>query len=414
MISFKPRHLRAFLAVARTGSIARAGEIVSRVPSSITHAIQEIESDLGVQLFERHVTGMHMTEFGRVLRVHTENIFVELNAARSAMQSLAGATRLNVNGPIFTLGIGRQRLLVFTELMKTRHMGAVARQFGISQPAVSLALREVEQGVGRPLMVRTSSGLVPNALGERLSLHLRRVLVEMTRAEEEMAQLQQGIVGQVSVGTLSLGRSWLLPQAIVRMGRTHPDIKVSTSEGSFEHLTTLLRAAEIDLIVGGLRSQDQLEGLVARPVVRSSIVLLGRRGHPCCDAIRKEGWPALERAHWVLPHHDTWTRSALEAALAQQGLPAPKIAVETTDVTITRALLASSDLITASSPYVFKEEIAAGDLAILPLDPGVEPRDIGVLMRSDGIPTVACRLLLAAVTATGAAHYAPPATHMQT
>lgn len=402
MIPFQPRHLRAFLAVARTGSIARAGEIVSRVPSAISHAIQEIESDLGVQLFERHVTGMYLTEFGEVLRAHAENIFVELDTARTAMQGLAGATLLHAGGPIFTLGIGRQRLLVFAELMKTRHMGAVARQFGISQPAVSLALREVEQGIGQSLAVRTPQGLVPNALGERLSLHLRRVFVEMARAQEDMAQLQQGIVGQVAVGTLSLGRSWLLPQAIVRMARDHPDIRISTSEGSFEHLTTLLRTAEIDFIVGGLRAKDQLEGLAVRPVVCSGIVLLGRRGHPCCDAIKKESWRALERAHWVLPHHDTWTRSALEAALSQQGLAPPKIAVETTDVTITRALLMSSDLITASSPYVFKDEIGAGDLAVLPLDPGIAPRDIGVVMRGDGITTVAGRLLLAALTAVGA------------
>lgn len=402
MVSFQPRHLRAFLAVAHGGSVARAGEVVSRVQSAITHAVRELETDLGVQLFERHARGMQPTEFGRMLQAHAEAIFAELDAARGAMQRLAGGARLNANAPIFTLSIGKQRLLVFVELMKAGHMGAVAREFGISQSAVSQALREVERGVGQALARRSPAGVAPNAMGQRLVLHLRRVLVEMARAQEAIGYLRQGVVGQVAVGTLSLGRSWLLPEAIVRMARAHPDIRVSTSEGSFEHLTTLLRTGEIDFIVGGLRSQNQLEGLVARPVVRSAIVLLGRRGHPLHEILAREGWAAMERARWVLPPHDTWTRSALEAALAQRGQGAARVAVETADVVITRALLNTSDLITASSPHLFRDEIRSGELLILPLDPGAEPRDIGVVTRREGVATVAGRLLLAALTAVGA------------
>ncbi len=402
MISFNPRHLRTFLAVARAGSIARAGESVPRVKSAITHAIRELESDLNVPLFERHPLGMRLTEFGHVLCARTEGIFMELDAARTAMQRTSGARRLNPNAPIFTLGIGRQRLLVFTELMKTCHMGAVARQFGVSQPAVSLALREVEQGVGQALVERVPLGVTPNALGRQLALHLRRVLSEMARAEEEIAYLRSGIAGQVVVGTLSLGRNWLLPQAIVRMARVHPGIKVSTIESDHEHLTTLLRTAEIDCIVGGLRPQNTLDGLIARPLIRSGIVLLGRRGHPCCEVLPVEGWPALEKAHWVLPHHGTWTRTTLEGVLAQRGLSPPRIAVETADVTLTRALLQGSDLVTAASPYLFRDEIQSGELAVLPLRPGATPRDIGVVTRADGTDTVASRLLITALTTVGA------------
>ena len=66
MVFFQPRHLRAFLAVVHGGSVAHAGEEISRVQSAITHAVRGLETDLGVQLFERHARGMQPTEFGRM------------------------------------------------------------------------------------------------------------------------------------------------------------------------------------------------------------------------------------------------------------------------------------------------------------------------------------------------------------
>lgn len=407
MIPFNPRHLKVFVAVARAGSVAGAVERIARVQSAITRSIQELEADLKVPLFERRPQGMRLTEFGDVLLARADAVFAELDQARQALAAQCGPQRFHPNAPIFTLAIGRQRLLVFVELMKQRHMGAVAEQFGLSQPAVSLALREVEQGVGMPLATRGPAGIVPNAAGEALAFHLRRALAEMVRAQEEIVSRQQGLSGRVVVGTLSLARGWLLPQAIVRTTRAHPKIKVATIEGSFEHLASLLHAGEIDFILGGLRPHEEMAGFVSRPVLSSGIVLLARRGHPLCDALAIEGWPGLAGARWVLPPRGTWTRSSLEAALAGQQLASADVVVETADHLITRALVLGSDLVTAASPHLFQGEIASGELAVLPLTPGSEPRDIGIVMRANGSLTVAGRLLMDAVaTATGADPFA--------
>ncbi len=406
-IGFNPRHLKVFVAVARAGSVAGAVERIARVQSAITRSIQELEADLQVALFERRPQGMRLTEFGSVLLARAEGVFAELEQARQALAALWEGQRWNPNAPIFTLAIGRQRLLVFVDLMKQRHMGTVAERFGLSQPAVSLALREVEQGVGVPLASRGAAGIVPNAAGEALAFHLRRALAEMARAQEEIVSRQQGMTGRVVVGTLSLGRGWLLPQAIIRTTRAHPRIRVSTIEGSFEHLASLLHAGEIDFILGGLRPHEQTAGFVSRPVLRSGIVLLARRGHPLCEALAHEGWPGLEGARWVLPPRGTWTRSSLEAALSDQQLGPAEVVVETADNVITRSLVASSDLLTAASPHLFKDEIASGQLAVLPLVPGSEPRDIGVVLRANGTLTVAGRLLMEAVLTASDAD--PPA-----
>lgn len=391
-----PRHLRAFVSVARTGSVARAAEQGHRVQSAISHSVRQLEAELGVALFERRARGMLLTEFGRVLLLRAENGFRELEAARQAFAILCTKRRWNAHAPIFMLGIGRQRLLVFLDLMKQCHMGAVARRFGISQSAVSQALREVEQGLAVQLVTRLPAGISPNPLGERLALHLQRALAELAKVEEEIASRLQGITGHVVAGTLSLGRNRLLPRAIIDVTQAHPGITVSTIEGSFEHLATLLRAAEIDFILGGLRPPEHMGGLVARPVAASAITLIARRGHPYRASMSAGGWHGLQSARWVLPKKGTWTRMALESVLAAQ-LTAPQVVVETADLTIMRALLLGSDLITAASPQLFEDEIEAGDLVELPLQLSAEPQAIGIMQAAAGTPTVAARLLMDAI-----------------
>lgn len=396
MLQLNPRHLKVFLAVARTGSVARAAETVSRVQSAITRAIQELEADLSVPLFERRAQGMRLTAFGDALRPRVQAVFDEMEAARAAIGALCGAGAWNPGAPIFSLGIGRQRLQVFAELLKQGHMGAVAHQFGVTPSAVSLALREVEQGIGVPLVARLPTGMVANPVGECLGLHLRRALAEMARAEDDIASVRQGVTGQVVVGTLSLGRNWLLPQAMLRVATTHPRIHMATEEGSFEHLATLLRAGEIDFILGGLRPQHELVDLRTRSLMRSGIVLLARQGHPLVQAGPRA---ALEGTRWVLPHRGTWTRSALETFLQERGDTAPQVVVETADTTLTRALVAGSELVTAASPHLFRTEAAAGDLVVLPQRPEGALRDIGIVTRAGGTASVAASVLIEAVLA---------------
>ena len=399
-----PRHLRAFTAVAQTGSVSHAADVVHRAQSAVTRTIKELESGVGVPLFERRPRGMLLTESGRVLLSRTLNAQFEMDAARDAFADLAGDQRWNAQAPIFTLGLSRQRLLVFTELVRQRHMGAVADAFAISQPAVSQALREIEQGVGLQLVERTATGIMPNALGSLLSIHLRRSLAEIAKAEEEIASLLHGVTGHVTVGTLSLARNRILPRAIIRLGRDHPGITVTTIEGSFEHLATLVRAADIDFMIGGLREPEHMVGLTAQPVSEDRIALITRRDHPLTRAAGVDR-KRMAEARWVLPLPGTWTRSSLETALKALGLPPPRVVVETADISITRSLVMESDLITAASPDLFRHELDEASLTAVPAELPSPPREVGIIQRIGAAPTTAAQLLMSEIAA-GARHHA--------
>jgi len=132
-----PRHLRAFSAVAETGSITKSSQTLRRAQSAVTRAIQELERALGAELFERHTHGMMLTDIGRALQLRVERAQAEMSAASAAFANDLADARCVHNAPIFTFSIGRQRLLTYVELAEQHNISAVSESLGVSQPAVS-------------------------------------------------------------------------------------------------------------------------------------------------------------------------------------------------------------------------------------------------------------------------------------
>lgn len=97
-MAFTLRQLQYFVAVAEQGSVTRAAQNLSISQSSVTEALKELESDLGVELFDRHPRGLSITHNGHQFLRHATKILATVSDARtsfSAKQS-AGGGKLNI------------------------------------------------------------------------------------------------------------------------------------------------------------------------------------------------------------------------------------------------------------------------------------------------------------------------------
>ncbi|AVA22982.1 MULTISPECIES: LysR family transcriptional regulator [unclassified Rhizobium] len=97
-MAFTLRQLQYFVAVAEQGSITRAAQNLSISQSSVTEALKELESDLGVELFDRHPRGLSITHNGHQFLRHATKILATVSDARtsfSSQQNAAGGT-LNI------------------------------------------------------------------------------------------------------------------------------------------------------------------------------------------------------------------------------------------------------------------------------------------------------------------------------
>jgi LysR family transcriptional regulator of gallate degradation len=388
-----PRHLRAFLTVTQAGSVIRSSQVLRRAQSAITRAIQELEREVGAELFERHPHGMMLTDAGRTLLMRAERAYAEMHAANAAFANHLGDENWVNNAPIFTLSIGRQRLLAFVEIAEQHNISAVAESLGISQPAVSQSLREIEDSLGVKLFKRTARGIVPTPLGAVLALHIKRALSELRIAEDEISFLKGMVRGSVAIGSLSGGRARLLPFAIARLLAKFPNLSVTTEEGTFEHLAMRLRAGEIDFILGALRPPEQTIGFTREVIAHDTITIIVRSGHPLLN--RKNLSPSdLTTVNWILPKQGAPTRELFETSFLRRKLGSPKVKVETADLAVTFGIVMRSDMATAVSEHQFHLDLEGAGLRILPIEFPETSRPIGILQRSGGIPSQAARRLI--------------------
>ena len=81
-MAFTLRQLQYFIAVAEQGTVSGAAQALSISQSSVTEAVKELETDLGVNLFERHSRGLTITHDGHQYLTHPTNILTQVSDAR--------------------------------------------------------------------------------------------------------------------------------------------------------------------------------------------------------------------------------------------------------------------------------------------------------------------------------------------
>ncbi|MDQ2962652.1 MAG: LysR family transcriptional regulator [Pseudomonadota bacterium] len=386
------RHLRAFLAVADQGSANRASVALFRAQSAVSRSIHKLESELGIKLFERRARGMLLTEYGRALLVRAQRVRAEMQRARTELAPLVDKGSVG-NAPIFGMFTPERRVRAFVALAEQHHMPSVAESLGITQPAVSIAVRQIEDSIGVALFERTARGMMPTPAGVALALRLKRALAEIRHAVADIASLRGITQGAVTVGALPLGRTRLLPESIAGVVAKYPGLRVATMEGSFEALAASLRAGDLDFILGALRPVEYASDLQGEPLTDDELAIVSRGGHPWAE--RKQIPPRdLARARWVLPRVNTPTRTLFERALTKRGLPPPNVVVETSDLAVLRGVLLNTDLLTAISPHQLSYELEAGLLTALPVPLPDTRRVIGITRRTDSLASPGAKILM--------------------
>lgn len=135
--------LRFFCQVALRGSVSRAADDLFRTQSAITRAIRDLEAALNVTLFERHYSGMVPTEYGKCILPRARRAIDDLQAIPALLQK----HHTRSSGPLADAGwlFNTRRLAIFIQLYHVNHTQTVAQQLGITQPAVSAALKVPEK-----------------------------------------------------------------------------------------------------------------------------------------------------------------------------------------------------------------------------------------------------------------------------
>lgn len=388
-------HLRPFMAVAHVGSVVRGAEQVFKAPSAVTRSVMELEHVLGYALFERKPRGMLVNACGQAVLRRATRIQDEVDAATEEfMRSVPASTTLH--RALVNLMFNERKLQLLIGLCEHRSMSSTATHLGMTQAGASMALSRMEATLGHGLFQRMMQGMVATDATARLVMRAKRVFAEIRHMQSDLAAISGSLAGLVTIGTLPLGRTFVVPTGIAHALAQHPGLRVVTFENQYEQLIASLRNGDIDVVFGALRPKDLAQGLVTEPLFSDRIGIVARRGHPLA-AYASLSLQDLLSQQWILPRPNAPGRRLVDASFQELGLQAPVPSVETGDLAMLRQLLNCSDMLTAISPHQLMFEIQAGTLAELPVKLGATTRSIGFTLRQGSALSSATLVVLDAI-----------------
>ena len=396
----KLRQLRALLSVAQVGRVAKAATALNVSQPAVTRAIQSLEKEIGVPMFERTRERMVPTRLGALVVYRAERAFDHLTAAENEMRRLSRSAGQSVSATLLTRFVTNHELNAVITIGDVHSVTSAAAMLGVSQPAVNRSLRNIEQRLNVRLFDRTSRGMLPTECGEILIRRAKLAILEIRQSMEEIANLSGDAQGRIAIGALPLPSVYLVPTAVGRFLDDFPNATVSIFDGVYEKLLVDLCSGDLDMLLGTIRDPAPVEGIISEALFEDGMIVAARSDHPLFEK-ESVSFEDLRDARWVMPHAGVPMRSQFEEHLNKQGVPVPTYVIETDSNVVIRTLLSGSDRLAVVSENQIHQAKSQGQLSALPLPLDLPKRKIGAVTRADYVPTPAVTSLMKHLRAVG-------------
>ncbi|MDS1141070.1 LysR substrate-binding domain-containing protein [Pusillimonas sp. SM2304] len=259
------------------------------------------------------------------------------------------------------IGISLKQLEVFVAIASTGTVRAAAERLFVTQPAVSMALAELERQLDAQLFDRERGRLRLSQRGKEVLPMAQEVIERIQEMLRQTGQQPLALTGELHVGASNTIGNYLVGELLGAFIAMHPQVSLQVSVENTDTISAALLEHRIDVgCVEGPVNHPQLEVL---PWRNDALVVCAAPAHPLAQ--QPELKPRhFKHAKWILRERGSAMRVQAEQAL--NALPAGQILLELGQVeAIKQAVIAGLGI--ACLPYAAaSESVATGRLKILP------------------------------------------------
>ncbi|MFO1224928.1 MAG: LysR substrate-binding domain-containing protein [Burkholderiaceae bacterium] len=291
----------------------------------------------------------------------------------------------------------RVRLRDLETLLAVVQAGGLRKAAGVlhlSQPAISKAMRELEEALGVRLLERGRRGTEPTVHGEALVRRAQAVLDELHNALLELDWLSDPEGGEVRVGGGDVQQAGILALTAEALLDAHPQMRFTFEAAqSRELVTQLLPQRLVDLAVTRPATLPPPAGIEAEPLYQERLCVVVGKEHALAGR-RRLTLAALHGERWILSRNELQSDSPVLQAFADAGLPLPQRRVESSTLSLRQRLLASGRFITCVPHTVLPFLRQTTSLRMLPVDLPAWPTPTMVLTLRGRVPSPAAAVFL--------------------
>ena len=170
------------------------------------------------------------------------------------------------------------QLEYFSSVVQEKSFSKAADKVFRTQPAVSIAIRRLEEEIGLPLLDRTQKSPVLTEAGQVVYDYAQRILELRSQVSQAIAELQSLKKGRVRVGANESTSLYLLPELILTFRERHPDVKVEIYRHVSSHLPREVLDRNVDFALTASEPEDR--DIEAFPVLKDELALIMSPKHP--------------------------------------------------------------------------------------------------------------------------------------
>lgn len=278
----------------------------------------------------------------------------------------------------------------FYQVAKAGSISRAAQQLFITQPAVTRSIQQLETALGSSLFFRTAKGVTLTREGEHLLRYVEQAFALLSLGEKKLAQLKNLEVGELSIGVGDTICSHYLVPHLHIFHEQHPGIRIHITNQKTREIMAMLKRGEIDIGIGNLPIHDEQMRITPVMTIHDVFVAgekyrhLANRKLPLADIL---SFPTL------LVERGSNSRALVEQFFQDNGLTIkPEFDLGNFELL---AQFAQADFgIACIIREFFSQEIDAGELYEIDVDPPLPERQIGVIsLRSVPLSAAAAALI---------------------
>lgn len=277
------------------------------------------------------------------------------------------------------MNLDSDRLIAFRAVVRAGGFSRAAATLHKTQPAISQAVRALEEDVGEKLLLRLGRGVRLTAAGKILLEHLEESFRALDRARDRLAARREIEEGELTIGTSDTNACYVLPPVLEAFRERYPGVELRLSNRTSPATEAQVLAHEVDL--GFVTLPTRAEGLVAERMVTREDVALFAPDHPLAGRKRVR-FEELLAYPLLLLDRGARTRAFIDERIARCEGRA-HIAMELASIEVVKRLVALGFGVSVVPRIAVEAELASGTLCAASVLARSEVRSLGFVTRKN-------------------------------
>lgn len=295
----------------------------------------------------------------------------------------------------FSQRVRVRHLHAFVATAQQGTLGRAARHLGITQPALSKTLNELEYLAGEPLLLRSRQGTELTASGTRFLHDAIRILDALNIVDQVMRPGSAPQPGPMHIGALPTAIVSVVAPVLADLQQRYPGWRIQVSTLANDALLMAIKSGQMALGIGRMAEPVLMDGLNFELLYLETLRLVVAPHHPLLHA----GVTLAEALSWplILSPRGTVPRQNAESLMTSHGLRLPDGAVETLSTTLARRLTLSHGYVWLVPYGAVRDDLTSNQLRTLPLPSQGMAEAVGILTRQQHAPSPEQLQLVAAL-----------------